>query len=94
MSAFRLAYPADDAPGAPATNRIGNIKAPTLFVCGADDFAILCTKEYSKNSKNFIDGYYEYLEVEECGHDILKCKSDKSTLKVIDAITKLIVANS
>jgi len=96
MSGFRSVYPAEDSPGAPASNRIGNINAPTLYICGADDFAILCTKEYSLNSKNFInDGVdYEFLTVEECGHDILKCKSDESTAQVIAAITRLLDANS
>jgi pimeloyl-ACP methyl ester carboxylesterase len=94
MSGFRAVYPADDAPGKPAPNRIGNIKAPTLYICGADDFAILCTREYSKNTKNFVDGEYKFLAVEDCGHDILKCASDQSTLKVIESITELIVANS
>jgi hypothetical protein len=92
MAAMRLAYPAEETTGGPAPNPIGKLKANTLFVCGEDDPAILCAHDYSKNSKNFVEGTYDYLQVEKCGHDVLSCGD--GTQKVIAAITKLLDANN
>ncbi len=92
-AAIRLAYPEDETVGAPAKNPIGKIAAPTLFVCGSTDFAILCDHEYSKKTSDYVTGAYEYLLVPDCGHDILACGDQKNTDLVIDAITRTITAN-
>jgi len=94
MAALRVAYPADSTDGGPAPNRIGNVKANTLFICGEDDAVLLCTHEYSTNSKHFVDGTYEYLQVPACGHDILNCKKQENTDMTIAAVTTLLDDNN
>ena len=77
--------------GHPAKEPVGNVNVPTLFICGNQDESILCTRDYSKKSSDFVvDSEYDYLEVE-CGHDLLSssCKEmDKIMEIVIDHVDK------
>ena len=61
-----------------ASNRIGAVKMPTLFVCGKSDSSILCSKPYAKKTSEYCPGGYTYLEVD-CGHDVLSCTWSSET---------------
>ena len=74
-----------------ASNRIGAVKMPTLFVCGKSDSSILCSKPYAKKTSEYCPGGYTYLEVD-CGHDVLSCTWSSETKKVTDAIVAHIKA--
>merc|ERR1719433_2037653 len=80
--------------GIPATNgTVGNVKANTLFVCGKSDPALLCNHPFSLNTKNYVDGTYQYLEIN-CGHSVLSCTRKAETSKVVDAIVQHLAKNS
>ena len=47
--------------GFAATDTVGNISVPTLFVCGTADTALLCTRPYALESADYVvDASYTY----------------------------------
>ena len=79
--------------GVAPTNKIGSIEnVPILFICGLKDPAILCDRDYSKATINYVnESTYEYLAVD-CGHDLLACGNAAATdtvkNKIRDYLTK------
>lgn len=66
-----------------ATNPVGNVTVPALYVCGKSDGPILCNRPYALKTRDYCAGKYEYLEVD-CGHDVIQCKdSDKVTKAIL-----------
>ena len=44
---LRILFGGTPNPGHGAANRLGNVTMPTLFVCGQNDTAILCSRPYA-----------------------------------------------
>lgn len=79
--------------GTAATNPIGNVQIPSLFVCGSKDTAILCNEPYAKRTADFCKAGYEYMEAD-CGHGLLSCEDSLERQRVIDTIITHIKAYS
>jgi len=91
---LRGLYGGEPNDGIPASNRVGTIEVPSLFVCGGEDDAILCSRDYSKKSGEFVENAdYEYFEVA-CGHDLLSCGKDDETEKVVLKLIEHVERNS
>eukprot|EP00928_Gymnodinium_smaydae_P066359 TRINITY_DN4937_c0_g1_i4.p1 TRINITY_DN4937_c0_g1~~TRINITY_DN4937_c0_g1_i4.p1 ORF type:complete len:383 (-),score=36.71 TRINITY_DN4937_c0_g1_i4:163-1251(-) len=77
--------------GAPQKVATGYISMPTLYVCGSQDPAILCYKDWALKTKDYVpESKYTYVEVN-CGHNPLDkwmCRSGRHT--VMDAVLKRI----
>ena len=86
---LRGIYGGEPDDGIPAVNRLGNVQVPSLFICGGDDDAILCSRDYAKKSGEFVENAdYEYFEVK-CGHDLLSCKeSDQVMDKLLEHVQR------
>jgi pimeloyl-ACP methyl ester carboxylesterase len=84
-AALREIFGGTPNPGHSASVKIGAITVPTLFVCGADDTALLCTRPYALETSKYCTGGYRYLQVD-CGHDLLSCSNKSATADVIAAI--------
>jgi len=78
--------------GKAASNPIGDVSTPTLFVCGSQDDAILCSEPWSLKTEGYCKGGYQYLEVE-CDHDVLNCTSPRQTRMVTRGIIAHIEQN-
>jgi len=53
--------------GFAATDTVGNISVPTLFVCGTADTALLCTRPYALESADYVvDASYTYKQERNC----------------------------
>jgi len=81
--------------GLPGLNRLGVVGVNSLFVCGTEDESILCSRDYSKKTSDFVGGEgveYEYFEVK-CGHDLLSCGNDEETNKVISKLIEHVEKN-
>jgi pimeloyl-ACP methyl ester carboxylesterase len=66
----RAAIPMPERPCVPAdeTYKVGAIEIPTLFVCGVNDFALLCNRTYATSVPVELIPNYEHVNYE-CGHD-------------------------
>merc|ERR1712173_527807 len=64
MSTLRGIFGGDANDGKAATNPIGKVSVPSLYVCGKSDSAILCDHDYSHKTSNFVSGNYTYLTVD------------------------------
>ena len=73
------------APGHSASVAIGNVSAPTLFVCGTGDTYLLCNRPYALRTADHCSGGYRYLAVE-CDHNVLSCANRTATESVVAAI--------
>jgi len=78
--------------GYPQTEYVGNISAPTLFVCGSEDEALLCTMPEMDGTTYCPEGY-TYKEVV-CGHRLTQCADDAVTADVLESIVSHIGANT
>jgi len=85
MAQLRAIFGGEPNSGEPARLRTGKVLAPTLFVCGSQDDSILCTKPFSRATRQYVKGEYRYLEVE-CGHVPQHCADAAQTAIVTGAI--------
>jgi len=78
VQGIRQIHPLPVDQGAPQKHPIGNITAPTLFVCGTQDPYLLCASPWVATTKKYVADY-KTLNVE-CGHELLTvgngCTSD------------------
>jgi pimeloyl-ACP methyl ester carboxylesterase len=72
-SALRALWGGSADAGRPAAHPIGPVNVTTLFVCGADDPTVLCTRPWARRTKGLITGEYRALTVDKCGHQLLSC---------------------
>lgn len=92
LSAIRAALPLPPDGGAAATKEVGNVTAPTLFICGIFDPVLLCSRPYSLKTSNYVTGAYTYMAVN-CSHDLMNvggqlgCNSAADVRLVQSAIT-------
>merc|ERR1712150_67825 len=66
----------------------GKVSVPVTLLCGADDPFILCNRPFSRNTKKYCTGQYEFVLLPKCGHDIMNCEASASTQKAIDKIVE------
>lgn len=64
---------------------IGRVTVPTVFICGAQDTALLCTRPYALETSKFCTGGYRYLEVD-CDHNLMSCANQTITNQVMAAV--------
>jgi len=93
MVPLRKAFGGEPNSGWAASNPIGDVYTPSLFVCGASDPYILCNQPFSLKTRNYVKKGYQYLEVD-CDHSLLACQSATQTQKVIDGIIEHVKRNS
>jgi len=93
MAALRELFGGTPNDGVPATNPIGNVSVPSLFVCGTSDSAIKCNQPYALKTQDYVTANYSYLAVD-CGHSVLSCWHSAQTKRVTDAVVAHIGANS
>jgi pimeloyl-ACP methyl ester carboxylesterase len=85
MAAMRSLYGGTPNDGIPQKVATGKISMPSLYVCGTQDYAILCNRSYALKTKDYCTSDYHYLPVD-CGHSVLDCSSSAETEKVVNAI--------
>lgn len=95
IKASRLAIPMEERPCIPIEEerRVGTIEVPTLFVCGLNDFALLCNHDYVTNFPPELLPNYEHANFE-CGHDFFlegNCNSMDESQAVMDKITSFVL---
>merc|ERR1712154_606817 len=85
--------PADDRNGSAASETIGTVPMPTLFVCGINDPYLLCSLPYVAAQKNLVTSTYEVLDVP-CAHDLMTCDGNATASTVVfETLTQFILAN-
>lgn len=92
--AVRQAVPLEPRPCVPQQKSIGTIDVPVLFVCGAQDPFVLCTRPYTEPGELVPE--YTYYEATTCGHDFFlegDCSDPTESQKVITTITEFIARN-
>jgi len=84
---LRRANPDLTGTGIAQEKKVGEIKVPTLFICGSQDTSLLCATDLAKTTKDMVASTagYQYLEVE-CGHRLTTCDEPAETKKVHDGI--------
>lgn len=81
----------DPRPCQPSSTSIGTLDLPVLFVCGAKDAFLLCTKPWAVDASLTPD--MQYFLAESCGHDPLldgECENPQHKNDTIAAITNFI----
>lgn len=91
LAFLRIIFGGEPNKGIPASNPIGNVYIPSLFVCGSQDPSILCNRDYALKTKDYCKGGYQYVEVD-CAHELLACSVELETEKVVNAIVGHIMA--
>ncbi len=88
VAALRGVWGGTPNPGHAGAHPVGDTPraVPVLFVCGADDSAILCNRSYALRTASMVRGNYTNLAVAGCGHDLLSCPRAADTQKVVGAI--------
>lgn len=84
----RSLFPGMSGKGFPATEKVGKIAAPTLFICGTEDMAIPCSLSQYRAAyarTNYFSGSYKQLKVV-CGHNTTACSDNRETEKVLEAV--------
>ncbi|KAG7352230.1 hypothetical protein IV203_008278 [Nitzschia inconspicua] len=69
------------------------IKIPTLFICGLNDFALLCNNPYATEFDPILIPEYEHATFE-CGHDFFlegNCATSQESQDVMDKITSFVL---
>lgn len=93
IEAIRLAVPMEERPcQGPADGMVGPVGIPTLFVCGANDFTLLCNNPYATNIPKGLLPVYEHSSFE-CGHDFFlegNCNSIEESVAVMEKVTSFL----
>eukprot|EP00658_Telonema_sp_P-2_P076374 TRINITY_DN6671_c0_g1_i4.p1 TRINITY_DN6671_c0_g1~~TRINITY_DN6671_c0_g1_i4.p1 ORF type:complete len:129 (+),score=11.78 TRINITY_DN6671_c0_g1_i4:218-604(+) len=93
-AALRRMYPGCDAckaqpEGNAAAHPVPNTSVPSLFVCGAQDPAIMCNRPYALRTREYVSSEYTYVKVE-CAHDVLT-ESDSCPAAEVAKVTAAIL---
>lgn len=92
-ASLRAIYGGGGKPGVVASKVVPNATVPTIYVCGNQDTAILCTLPFSLATKEFTSADYTYVETN-CGHNVLSCSDPTETSTAQNAIIALIQRTS
>merc|ERR1712087_1031172 len=87
----RELFPDATTDGYAQTDPVGNVSAPTLFVCGSEDQALLCSLPEMRSLEYCPTGS-TYKEVA-CGHNLLDCYDVTERNEVLSSIIAHIDAN-
>ncbi|KAL3917718.1 MAG: hypothetical protein SGILL_004583 [Bacillariaceae sp.] len=96
LKSSRAAIPMEERACIPIDeeNRVGTIAVPTLFICGLNDFALLCNDDYVTDFPPELLPDYEHANFE-CGHDFFlegNCNNLDESQAVMDKITAFVFA--
>jgi len=92
MANVRTIFGGEPNSGQAASNPIGDVYTPSLYVCGRTDPSILCNQPFALKTRDYCKKGYQYLEVD-CDHHLLACLDATQTQKVIDGIIGHIKSN-
>ena len=93
----RAAIPMEERPCIPIEegNRVGTIEVPSLFICGLNDFALLCNNSYVTDYPEELLPNYEHANYN-CGHDFFlegQCSDMEESQAVMDKITAFVLGD-
>jgi len=96
--AIQKMIPLRVAPAQPGRGHLGNISIPVMFMCGAQDNLILCTRASHKRTAEYVSGAYTYRNVS-CAHDFFYagrtgCSTEADAGAVMEAITTFILSHT